>query len=105
MPARVLEIAYRSHVYLVSRPKAKIIHDWEHLVAVFKVLLRGSKFSLDELGQTRQLPGEDLDLYVKRFYRKALVCCVAVDEETFLHDMANEYRVFLETLSFPSSLN
>lgn len=36
------------------------------------------------LGRTRQFPGEDLDLHVRRFQEKALDCCDAVDEETMI---------------------
>lgn len=47
-----------------------------------------------------------MDLFVKRFQETVLDCCDTIDEETMvdvcLHDMANEYRVFLENPSFPS---
>lgn len=50
--------------------------------------------------------GEDLDLYVKRFHNKALDCINLVDEEVLvnvcLHGMNEEYRVFLENLTFSS---
>lgn len=68
-----------------------------------------AKFTLAEFGRTRQHPGEDLDLYVKRFRERALGCSDAVDEETLmdvcLHGIANEYRVYLENLTFPLSPN
>lgn len=58
-----------------------------------------AKFTLAELGRTRQYPGEDLDVYVKRCRERAFDCSDAVDEETLvdvcLHGMANEYATFL----------
>lgn len=45
-------------------------------------------------------PGKDLDIYVKRFHKRALDCYDLVDEEVLvnvcLHDMRKEYRIFLE---------
>lgn len=47
-----------------------------------------------------------MDLYVRRFHEIAFDRCNAVDEETlidiYLHGMTNEYRVYLENLTFPS---
>lgn len=45
-------------------------------------------------------------MYVKRFQQKTLDCSEPVEEEVFinicLNGLIKEYRVFLETLSFPS---
>lgn len=88
--------------YLYLRPGS--IQDWDHLVTLLnaKFLCGEAKFTLAELGRTRQYSGEDLDTYVRRFPERALDCSDAVDEETLvyvcLHDMANEYRVYLENL-------
>lgn len=40
-----------------------------------------AKFSLAEIDRIRWYPGEDLDLYVRRFHKKALDCCGPVNEE------------------------
>lgn len=65
-----------------------------------------AKYALAELGRTRQYPGKDLDLYVKRFHKISLDCYDPVNKEVLLniclHDMNDEYRVFLENISFPS---
>lgn len=54
------------------------------------------------------IPRRDLDLHVKRFHEKALICCDPVDEEVLvnvcLHGINDEYRVFLENLTFLSFL-
>lgn len=59
-----------------------------------------------ELGRTRQYLGEYLDLYVRRFHEKTLDCCDPVNEEVLVKvcpdDIGNEYRVYLENLSFTS---
>lgn len=56
-----------------------------------------AKYTLVELGRTKQYPGKNFDIYVKRFHEKALdyykVC---------IQGMSDEYRVFLENLSFSS---
>lgn len=71
-----------------------------------KFFLAEAKYTLTELGRTRQYLGEDLNLYVKKFHDKALDCVDPVDEEVLvnvgLHGMKNEYRVFLENLMFSS---
>lgn len=58
------------------------------------------------MGRTRQYPGKYLDLCVKRFHEKALDCCGLIEEEVLvnvcLHGINDEYRVFLENLTFPS---
>lgn len=83
-------------------------HDWDYLVTLFnaKFFCGEAKFTLAELGQTRQYQGEDLDIYVKRFSERAPDSSDAVDEETlvdvYLHGMVNEYPVYLENLTFPS---
>lgn len=48
------------------------------MVSVFntKLFCAKVKFSLAELGQTRQYLGDDLDLYVRRFYEKALLVVI-----------------------------
>lgn len=40
-----------------------------------------AKFTLAELGRTRQYRGDDLDVYVKRFRERALNYNDAVDEK------------------------
>lgn len=63
------------------------------------------KYTLAELARMRQYPGDDLDLYFKRFRGKELDCSDPVDEQVlvnvYLHSMDNEYRVFVEYLSSP----
>lgn len=64
------------------------------------------KYTLAELGHTKQYLGKDLDLYVKGFYEKALDCSDLVSEETLvnlcLQGKDNEYRAFLESFPFPT---
>lgn len=66
-----------------------------------------AKFFLVNLGMTNQYPGEDLDVYVKKFYQRTMDCSDPVVEEVLvdvcLHGMLEGYRAFLENLSFPSS--
>lgn len=82
-----------------------------HLVTVFNVkfFYGEAQFFLTELGRTRRFPGEDLDLYFKRFHKNTLDCCHAVDEETMvdrlLTRIVNEHLVFIESLSLPSFSN
>lgn len=63
-----------------------------------------AKFTLVELGRTRQFLGEDLDIYIKRFHEKALDYCNAIDKETLvdfcLHGMTNEYYVYRKISRF-----
>lgn len=90
--------------YLILKPGT--IQNWEHMVAAFKTefFFIEAKYTLAELDRTRQCAGEDLDLYVKRFHDKALDCINPVDEEVLvnvcLYGMNDEYRVFLENLTF-----
>lgn len=48
-------------------------------------------------------------MYLRRFHEKALDCCDPVDKVVLvnfcLHNMMEEYRIFLENLSFRSLLN
>lgn len=69
----------RAYTYPHLKPGS--IHDSEHLVTIFnaKFFCDEAKFSLAELGQTRQFTSKDLDLYVERFQKKVLDCCKAVD--------------------------
>lgn len=39
-----------------------------------KFFFAEAKYTLAELGRTRQYAGKDLDLYVKRFHDKARLC-------------------------------
>lgn len=43
---------------------------------------------------------------LERFHERELNCCDAVDEETLVdicwHGMINEYRVYLDKITFPS---
>lgn len=95
----------RAYVWYLNI-KPGLIHDWDHLVTLFNVkfFCGEAKFTLAELGRTRQYTGEDLDVYVKRFCERALDCNDAVDKETLvdvcLHEMVSEYRVYLENLTF-----
>lgn len=70
-----------------------------------KIFCAEAKYTLAEFGCTRQFPSEDLNLYVRKFQEKALDCCDLIDEDVlvnvFLHDMNNEYGVFLKNLSVP----
>lgn len=49
-----------------------------------------AKVSLVELGLTWQFPGENLDLYAKRFHEKALGCYDASGEKTMV-DVVGTY--------------
>lgn len=64
------------------------------------------KFFLVDLGHIYQCPEEDPDMYVKRFYDKTLDCCDPMEGRLlvhmFLHSRLEEYRMFLESLSFSS---
>lgn len=88
-----------------------MIQDWEHMVATFKTkfFFAEAKYTLAELGRTRQYVGEDLDLYVKRFHDKALDCVDPVDEKVLvsvcLHGINDEYKFFFENLTFSSFPN
>lgn len=90
--------------------KIGTIQDWEHTIATFniKFFFIEAKYTLVELGRTRQYAGEDLDLYVKRFHDKVLDCVNQVEEvlvTVFLHGMNDEHGVFLENLTFSSFQN
>lgn len=67
-----------------------------------------ARYTLVELGWTRQYPVVDLDLYLQRFYEKALGCYDPIEEEIlvniYLYGMVHKYRIFLENRSshFPS---
>lgn len=99
----------RAYTWYLSL-KLGTIQDWEHMVSAFntKFFFPEAKYTLAELGHTRQYAGEDFDLYVKRFHDKALDYVDLVDEEVLvnmcLHGMNDEYRVFLENLTFSSFL-
>lgn len=79
------------------------MNDYEHLLVVqyhffhFKV-----KFT--ELERMRQYQGEDLDSYVKRSHKKALLCFDLGGEEVLvyvcLHCMMEKNQIFLENLPF-----
>lgn len=77
------------------------------MVIVFntKLFCAEVKFSLVELGPSRQFPNEVLDLHVKRFHEKALDSCDLIDKEVLVDilpaSMVDEYRFFLENLPFP----
>lgn len=92
--------------YLNLKPGT--IQDWDHMVAAFntKFFFAEAKYTLAELGRTTQYASEDLDLNVKRFHDKALDYVDPVEEEILvnvcLHDMNDEYQVFLENLTFSS---
>lgn len=59
-----------------------------------------AKSTLVELALTRQYPGEDLNVYMKRFYEKALNYCDSVAKDVLADSMIEDYRVYLESLSF-----
>lgn len=66
------------------------------MVAAFntKFFFAKAKYTLAELGHTRQYAGEDLDLYMKRYHDKALDCVDPVDEEILVNvPTRNERRV------------
>lgn len=76
-----------------------------------KFFFTKAEYTLADLRRTRQYkivnnPGKDLDLNVKRFHEKTLDCVDPVNEEVLvnvcLHGMNDEYRVFLENLTFSS---
>lgn len=100
-------LTYRAYTWYLSL-KPGTIQDWEDMVGAFntKFFFAEAKYTLVELGRTRQYAGEGLDLYVKRFHDKALDCVDRVDEEVLvnvcLHGMNDEYLVFLENLTFSS---
>lgn len=58
------------------------------------------------IGLRMTIPGEDLDIFVRRFHEEALDYCDVVDGETLanicMHGMSNGYRINLENLTFPS---
>lgn len=68
------------------------------------MLYAEAMFSLAELCSVRQHPGDDLDIYLKRFRDKALDCCNLVAErmpvEVCLDGMLEEYHISLEKLFF-----
>lgn len=76
------------------------------LLGCLTVSFNDTKFILVELGRTRQFPGKDPDAYVRRFYERALNCCVLVAEDVLvnvcLHDMMKEYLIHLDNLLFAS---
>lgn len=88
--------------------KPGLVHDKEHLVSLFntKFFCVEANFTLAELGRMYQYPREDLDAYVKKFYENALDFCDLVADDVLvdvcLHDMIEEYIVYLENLSFSS---
>lgn len=67
-----------------------------------------ARFTLAELDWTRQHSNEDLGICMRTFHKNAhtLDCCDPVSKEILvsvcLHGMVEEYRVFLEILSFSS---
>lgn len=85
---------------VLSQVGFKIGITWYLLSTISSYVQRLS--TLTELGRKRQYQGKDHDLYVKRVHEKILDCSDPIDEEflvnVFLHDMDNEYRVFLENI-------
>lgn len=71
-----------------------------------KVFCAGAKFSVAELSGVRYHPREELDAYVKRFHERAFNYFHLVEErmlvDVCLLGMMEEYRIFLENLSFYS---
>lgn len=65
-----------------------------------------AKFSIVELERMRQHPGQDMDIYMRRFHERAIDCCDPAAEEILvdicLRGMMEEYHKFLENLSFSS---
>lgn len=61
----------RAYIWYLNL-KLGSIQDWDHLVNMFnsKFFCGEAKFTLAELGRTRQYSGEDLDVYVKIFHEK-----------------------------------
>lgn len=65
-----------------------------------------ARFTLSRTWSDQTIPRRGLGCLCERFHERALDCSDAVDEETLvdmcLHGMVNEYRVYLENLTFPS---
>lgn len=86
--------------------KSRFVHDSEHLGALFntKVFFLEAKFTFRELGQTRQYPGEGLDVYIKHFHEKALDYYDTVLKDVLVdvcfHGMIEDYQVYIANLSF-----
>lgn len=74
--------AYTMYVNL----KPGSVHYWEQLLSISstKFVCVEPKISFlfwAKLSLLRQYPGQDLDLYIRRFHKKAIDCCDVVDEE------------------------
>lgn len=97
----------RAHTCYINL-KPRTVCNWAHLVSHFnsKLFYVEAKFSLIELFHARQYSNKGLGVYLIRFHKKALDCCDSLDEELVVnvcsHGMAEEYRIFLENLSFSS---
>lgn len=53
------------------------------------------KYTLAKVGQPDKYSGEDLEIYIKQFYEKALYCCDLIEEEVLvnicLHGMNDDH--------------
>lgn len=78
-------LIHRAYTWYLNL-KSGLIQNCEHLVTVFNTKFSYGEvtFTLIEFGSTQQFPGEDVDLYVKKFHERALDCCDAVNEEKWL---------------------
>lgn len=73
------------------------MHDLKHLVSLFNTKFFCARLNLAKLGRTRQHPGEDLDVYVRRFHQRALDYCdpmVGVLNDVCLRGMMEEHIIF-----------
>lgn len=68
-----------------------------------KLLYAEANFTLIELNYIHQRPGDNLDIYMKRFYDKALDSCNPTEERMLvdicLHGMLEESRIWRTYLS------
>lgn len=82
------------------------VYDMENLFSLFHTKFSCDKdtFILVEISKTPQYLGKDLDVSIKHFHEKALGCCDPVVEhvlvEVYLQIMIEDYRVYVENLSF-----
>lgn len=84
------------------------LHDWKHLISLLntKFFCAETEFTLAKLGTMRQYLREDLDAYVKMLHETNLDCCNLVAEDVLvdvcLYGLIEDYRIYMENLSFSS---
>lgn len=83
--------------------KPEPVHDWSTLSPCLTSSVE-AKFKLTEITRKCQYPGEDLNVYVKRFYEKALDCydliCRRHSGGCSLCSIVKGYQVYVENLTF-----